>query len=221
MQNSYRFLRRINCTAVIVAMLASYATAAQSDPLENGWSLNADASSLHFQSIKNNSKVETSTFSSFDGMIEPDGTATIQIKLESVDTKVDLRNVRMRFLFFQAFQYPLATIKAKLDPEFLSKLEEARRLPLDLEFTLDLHGVTKQITAPVMVTLVSDDMVSVASKEPVTILAKDFDLEEGIARLEDAAKVSIVPSSSVSFDFEFKRIGGAKKPVAVVEAAPA
>lgn len=218
----FDFVRRTSSTALLAALIGTAAPAALANPLENGWELDTAASTLNFQSIKNSSKVETSSFKTFGGMIEPDGTATIQIQMESVDTKVDLRNVRMRFLLFQTFQFPTATITTKLDPEFLAKLEKERRLPLMMDYTLDFHGVSKQMQSPVTVTLISDDLVSVTSKEPISIATKDFDLDDGIARLEAAAKVAIVPSSSVTFDFAFKRIGGTKapEPVAAVATAP-
>ncbi|MER9303864.1 hypothetical protein NKJ06_12875 [Mesorhizobium sp. M0293] len=37
-------------------------------------------------------------------------------------TGVDLRNVRMRFLFFETFKYPTAELTAKLDPAALADL---------------------------------------------------------------------------------------------------
>ena len=41
--------------------------------------------------------------------IDDAGDAKVEIALESVDTGIDLRNVRMRFLFFETFKFPTAS----------------------------------------------------------------------------------------------------------------
>ena len=51
--------------------------------------------------MKNGSKVETSSFANFNGTLDENGLATLLVELNSVDTNVDLRNVRMRFLFLR------------------------------------------------------------------------------------------------------------------------
>lgn len=178
---------------------------AQVDPFVNGWTLNADASNLKFQSVKNQTKVETSGFATFDGLIDTTGNATVSILLDSVDTKVDLRNVRMRFLFFETFQYPTATITAKLDRAAFADLATVRRKTITMPYVLDLHGLKKEFTTDVVVTLLTDDLVSVATSVPISVAAADFNLEGGIQKLEEAANVGIVPSATVSFDFMFAR----------------
>lgn len=175
-----------------------------SETLEERWTLDSEASSLTFQSVKNNSKVETSSFATLTGGIEKDGAAKVEIELESVDTKVDLRNVRMRFLFFETFNFPTATIETQVSAALIESLKEKRRITVPLPYSLDLHGVTKGREAEVVITLITDEMVSITSKNPISVAVADFDLEEGVAKLQDAAKVQIVPTASVSFDFIFR-----------------
>ncbi|WP_069298822.1 OmpA family protein [Neptunicoccus sediminis] len=186
------------CGAVVPAL-------GQSDPFASGWTLNNEQSSLNFQSVKNQTKVESSSFATFSGSIAEDGAATVTVMLESVDTKIDLRNVRMRFLFFESFQYPEAVITAQLDPAELADLPTVRRKTLSLPYALDLHGVQKEATADVVVTLINEDLVSVATTTPISIAAADFNLMGGVEKLEDAAKVDIIPSATVTFDFMFAR----------------
>ena len=45
-------------------------------------------------------------------------------------------------------------------------------------------------------------------------MAKDFNLTQGVAKLEDAAKVEILPAGIVNFDFTFRRNGGPAAPQA-------
>lgn len=191
----------------VLLLLASFATAAQAqdNPFEGGWTLQPEMSNLNFQSVKKQTVVEVSSFAALEGTIAPNGTTQVQVLLDSVDTKVDLRNVRMRFLFFETFKFPAATITAKIDPAHLTDLAQKRRKQIPLRYDMNLHGVTKSLDAMVTATLLGPDMVSVASGTPISISVADFNLTEGLEKLKDAANVEIVPSATVSFDFVFAR----------------
>ncbi len=195
---------------------------AQDSPFATGWDLQASASTLRFQSVKQTTKVESSSFATLTGGIEADGQARVRVLLDSVDTSIDLRNVRMRFMLFETFKFPEATISLSLDPGLIADLPTVRRKIVPVRYTLDLHGVVKTAEAEVAVTLLSDDLVSVASSAPISVAIADFGLEEGIARLEAAANVVIIPSATVTFDFLFARRGtSAATPAPVVPAEPA
>ncbi len=203
---------------VVLALTVGSATQAQTSPFGAGWELQAEASSLQFQSIKNQSKIETSSFATMSGAIGPDGEANLKILLDSVDTKVDLRNVRMRFLFFETFQYPEANVTAQIDPSQLADLPEVRRKSIPLPFTLDLHGVTQPLEAQIALTLIGEDLVAVSTAEPVAIAVADFNLTEGLTKLQEAANVSIVPSTTVSFDLIFRKLPEGSQPAQQVAA---
>ncbi len=177
----------------------------QPSPFERGWQLNAAASALRFQSVKNDTKVESSSFATLSGTIAEDGLASIRILLDSVDTTIDLRNVRMRFLFFETFQYPEAIITARIDATQLADLAQVQRKSLALTYELDLHGIKKSFVAEAFVTLLADDRVVISSAAPIAVAAADFNLTEGIGKLEEAAGVHIIPSATVTFDFVFDR----------------
>ena len=189
----------------VLLSLISFAASAQENPLATGWTLQEENSKIEFQSLKNGSKLETSTFAGFTGTIDPDGTARLEIALDSVDTKVDLRNVRMRFLFFETFNFPSATVSLRIPKDLLVELEAERVIETRLPFELDLHGVTQDMTADVSVSLNSFDEVIVETTDPVVIDAAQFDLTGGIAKLEDAAKVKIMPRTAVATRLVFKR----------------
>ena len=199
--------------------LFAAAVQAQNNPLEQGWTLDPTSSTLQFQSVKKGSIVETSTFATFNGTIEADGQASITVLLDSVDTKVDLRNVRMRFLLFETFLHPEATVTLAIDPAEIAILATARRKTFPVTFEIDLHGIKKELETEVVATLITNDMVSVASTQPIVLMLEDFGLIEGMQKLQDAANVTITPSGSVSFDFVFNRNGGAVQPQ-VAEVTP-
>lgn len=179
--------------------LSTASVAAQST-----WTLDPSQSTLTYQSVKKNTIVETNTIRNISGGIMPDGSATVTFDLNSVDTGVDLRNVRMRFLFFETFQYPTATVTVKVDPATFAELAAKHRMTMALPFRLNLHGVEKDLETKVAVTLITEKLVSVASQAPVAIKVEDFGLLPAIEKLERAANVTnIVPTASVSFDFVF------------------
>jgi OOP family OmpA-OmpF porin len=196
--------------ALILLMVCLGPARAFADP---AWVLDPAASSLSYQSIKKNSIVETNSIRNITGRIEPDGAASIALDLNSVDTGVDLRNVRMRFLFFETFKYPTAMLTAQVDPADFADLPTRRRVVVPLDFRLSLHGVEKALKSEVVVTLITDGMVSVASKSPIAVQVEDFGLLPAIEKLEQAANVTnIVPTASVSFDFVFGKEGADAAP---------
>lgn len=210
--------------SVCLSLLAP--ATAQENPFAGGWVLQPDGSSFGFQTVKNDTKVEQSVFATFAGTIAEDGSAEIRIPLDSVDTRIDLRNVRMRFLFFETFKFPEAVITARIDPALLSELPTKRRIGIALPYTLSLHGVSKDFVANVNVTLIADDLVNVATVGMIPVNAEEFDLLGGITKLEETANVKIVPTGSVTFDLLFQRAASAAateiaaaEPVAPAETA--
>lgn len=188
--------------------------AGQTGPFGFGWVLEPDASTFSFQSVKNQTKVESSSFATFSGSIDPSGVTTIRFLLDSVDTKVDLRNVRMRFLMFETFQFPEAVVSAVIDPGALADLAQVRRKTISLPYTLTLHGVTKAFEANVVVTQLADDMVAVSTGTPIVVATDDFNLTPGVKKLEEAANVVIIPSATVTFDFVFRKSADGVVPTA-------
>ncbi|WP_259937603.1 OmpA family protein [Sulfitobacter sp. M368] len=192
------------CAALLSSLIAVQPVAAQS-PFEGGWTLNTEMSNLSFQSVKKQTVVESSGFATFQGTIDESGMAKVTVLLDSVDTKIDLRNVRMRFLFFETFKFPEATITAQINPADIADLATVRRKKVAVDYTVDLHGVQQSYQSMVTATLLTDDLVSIASATPISVPVADFNLTEGLGKLQDAANVEIIPSATVSFDWVFAR----------------
>ena len=195
---------RALCASLFLSAFGALPATAQT-PFEGGWTLNPEMSNLSFQSVKKQTVVESSGFATFQGVIDESGAAKVTVLLDSVDTKIDLRNVRMRFLFFETFKYPEAQITAQIDPALIADLATVRRKQVPVEYTIDLHGVVKTYESTITATLLTDDLVSVASATPISIPVADFNLTEGLEKLQDAANVTIIPSATVSFDWIFAR----------------
>jgi OOP family OmpA-OmpF porin len=197
--------------ALAVSVLFVQTASAQEVPeasanfFDQAWRLNASASHLYMQSVKQNKLFETHEFVALEGTIGKNGKARINIYLGSLETGVDLRDVRMRFLLFETFKFPKAEITATLDRTALQGLLKATRLKYLLKFKLSLHGIEKELEALVVVTRVINNAVSVATIKPIIITAADFGLTAGIARLAEAARgIKIAPAASISFDLVFE-----------------
>ncbi|MER8520522.1 OmpA family protein [Mesorhizobium sp. M0644] len=204
----------LNTLGLIIALSVLFLPGLESANAQTNWTLDPTASVLTYQSVKKNTIVETNKIRNIAGTLSSTGEAKITFDLNSVDTGVDLRNVRMRFLFFETFKYPAAELTAKVDPAAFADLATKRRMKAVLPFRLNLHGVDKDLEANVVVTLISDSMVSVASEAPVAVHVEDFGLLPNVDKLQQAANVAnIVPTASVSFDFVFNADGS--KPAAV------
>ncbi len=170
----------------------------------HGWSLDNSRSRLNFVTIKKGTVLETHKFGELAGSITPDGEAEVKIKLESVNTGIDIRDVRMRFVLFDIDQFPDATITAKIDPQAIASVFDDARMTYDLPVTLTIRGISKDFTVPVIISKLGDDLVSVASAGPMMISATDFNMEGGLKQLSEAAgDIAITPSSPVTFELAF------------------
>lgn len=196
-----RIARPLCLTGIV---LSTSASAIEPDPLSSAWALDAGASEVTFQSDAATGSPETYHFSAYRGVIDHSGAAILKLRLASLDTQNDMRDVRLRFLFFETFKFPEATIRTHISREDLFALEEQRQTTMTLPFTLDLHGVSQELSAEVVATLGADNAVSVRSVAPVVVRAEDFGLAEGIERLENAFYGEITPEFPVSFNFVFR-----------------
>jgi outer membrane protein OmpA-like peptidoglycan-associated protein len=200
------FAKKLAATAILLSQVAFAAPVfADESAFKGGWTLAEAGSNLHFISVKKGSVMESSTFAGLAGTINEQGRAQFEVALDSIDTSVDLRNVRMRFMLFETFLHPKATVSAQLDEDMLVGLEAAGSITTMLPFTLDLHGFTKSLEAEVIITLIGQNRVSVAAAQPVILQLEDFNLNPGREKLQEAAGVEIVPATSVLFHLVFDR----------------
>lgn len=191
----------------LIAGFCAFFSAAQADisPFETGWSLDPEASTLNFVSIKEGQVMELSALTDMAGLIAEDGEAVIEIPLDGVKTGIDLRNVRMRFLLFETFLYPEATVEVDLTAAMLTGLQDEVAKKVMLPFTLKVHGVERDMMTEVLVTLANPNRVKVSSIAPIIMNVDDFGLLEGIEKLQETAGVTIVPATAITFNFTFLR----------------
>jgi polyisoprenoid-binding protein YceI len=181
--------------------------AAQITPVTEGaWTLDAAGSRLSYVSIKAGEVAEANRFDTLSGSVAADGTATLDINLASVNTGVDIRNERMRDIFFQVADNPKATVTAKLDPTAFAGLAVGQSLTRPLKATVAIKGATSDVETEVLVTRVSDDRVTVVPTAPVIISTDMFGLTDELGELRALAQLpSITPAVPVTFTLAFTR----------------
>ena len=170
------------------------------------WTLVGEESRIAFVSVKAAEVAETHSFTGLTGSITTEGAATLAIDLNSVNTRIDIRDERMRELFFETSVFPTASLAAAVDLSSLSQLEIAEREPATIDFELNLHGVVADFTAEVFVTRIGLNRVLVETAQPVLLHTEDFDLGPGLRQLTEIASLpSISPAVPVTASLLFQR----------------
>lgn len=170
------------------------------------WSLDPAASRLTYVSVKAGEVAETSRFDRLAGTVAPDGTANLEIDLASIDTGVELRDERMRDVFFAVAQNPKASVTAKLDPAAFAGLAVGEALTRPLKASVTIKGASGEVATEVVVTRVTPDRVTVVPTAPVIVSTDMFDLTDELGELRAMAQLpSITPVVPVSFILVFTR----------------
>lgn len=199
---------RIAAASTLLTLAACGQTAG-SDPapvIEGAWEVDSAASELSYVSIKAGEIAETNTFETLTGTVQGNGEASIEIDLASVSTGVDIRNERMREIFFNVADNPKATVTAQIDPAAFEALGVGESLDTTLDGTLSLVGIEAPFQAEVSVTRAGPDRVIAVSDKPVIIEAGRFELADELAQLQELAGLdSITPVVPVTFSIAFQR----------------
>ncbi len=173
---------------------------------EGTWALDPAGSRLAYVSIKAGEVAENNRFDKLAGSVAADGTATLDIDLASVNTGVDIRNERMREIFFAVADNPKATVTAKLDPAAFAGLAVGQSLTRPLKATVAIKGATSDVETEVLVTRVAADRVTVVPTAPVIVSTDMFGLTDELGELRALAELpSITPAVPVTFTLTFTR----------------
>ena len=155
-------------------------------PSHAQWRLDPANSSLHFVSTKAVHVAEVHRFTELEGAISAAGEAELRINLASVDTKIEIRDQRMRDLLFEVAKYAQATLNVEVDPALLA-LPVGQSKTHAVEGKLALRGQSVTVGNTAQVSRVSDNRLIVSSQSPVVVKAKDLDLVGGIEKLREVA----------------------------------
>jgi polyisoprenoid-binding protein YceI len=173
---------------------------------EGDWGIDSKASHLAYVSIKAGEIAEANRFDSVTGSVTAEGTARVEVALASVNTGVEIRDQRMREIFFEVADFPSAVITAKLDPAKFASLEVGKAMVQPITAKLELKGMQADVDARVQIARVSEDRVIATTTQPIIITTDMFGLTDELGELRALAQLpSISPAVPVTFTLAFQR----------------
>ena len=167
------------------------------------WVLNNEASSLNFITTKNATKTEVQTFKTIQGQIT--GTkVTLNVDLSSVDTGIEIRDERLRELFFNVVKFPTATVSLDIKKSDIDPMKPGQIKNLELDAEITLQGITQTLPVQLQVVALEKNQRLVYSSHPVIVNLKNFNLLKGGNVLREIAKLkSINAAVPVTFSLLF------------------
>jgi polyisoprenoid-binding protein YceI len=171
------------------------------------WELNNTQSSLNFESTKNTDIKEESKFTQLKGELD-DNTAKgkVEVSLNSVDTHIPLRDERLRELLFETARFATAEFTTQFDPKDIALLNDMQAHKLPVSGTLNLHGVTHEISTDVIVQKLNANTLQIKNAEPIVLDTSDYNFQAGMATLTKLAGLqSIDTSVPLSFTLIFDK----------------
>ena len=168
------------------------------------WSLDNDASSLSFVTVKAEHVAEAHTFDSLSGTIGDDGGVEISIELASVNTMIPIRNERMQEMLFETNLFPNATISGSINLDALTGMDAGSSVARQIDFELSLHGQSVALAADVQITRTGEGVI-VSTLKPIIVMADSFSLVAGVEKLREVAGLpGISRAVPVSFTVVFE-----------------
>lgn len=185
-----------------VAFLTSIALLAGSAQAQ--WSLDNSASTLSFVTVKADHVGEVHTFDQLSGSIDDRGNVEIMVELASVNTLIDIRNERMQNMLFETNLFPRAMITGDVDLASFVEMSPGASITAQVEFELDIHGVSNSYNTELIVTRLVNGVVASTSK-PIIVTAASHGLVDGVEALREIAGLpSISRSVPVTFNVVFE-----------------
>ncbi|WDD90799.1 YceI family protein [Burkholderia sp. FERM BP-3421] len=143
---------------------------------------------------------EVQSFRQVGGTVADDGALHFTVDLASVDTRIGLRDERIKTLLFKVAEQPRATFAGSVDPRHFEALPVGASTDLDLDGSLTLAGKTHPLTAPLRVVKLADQALLVTTRTPVIVNLKDYGLQDGVDALRTLMNLNVLSGSApVSF----------------------
>ncbi len=167
------------------------------------WTLDSANSRVNFISIKKGNIGESHDFTDLTGVIAGNK-ASVIIKPDSVESRVPIRNERMRELLFETGVYPTIEVSADVAGQ-LDDLKSGDSLLSTVAASVSMHGITNKLDLELRISKLSSDVLIVSSTQPVIIRAADYNMVDGIVKLSALVNnLAIAESVPVSFTLQFK-----------------
>lgn len=193
--------RIIISSAFLIASSLMFTNSALAD-----WVLDSDSSNLSYGTIKNGFIGESNTFKKISGSISDDGQINIDIDLSSVDTKIELRDQRMRDIVFKVAENASAKLTGNID--LASYNTQKIGMSRVIEATIGIELVGQNIDYDVMlnVTRLSENKVMVTPHGVIFLDIEDFELADAIETLRGLAGLDTIETvAPMSFYLTFEK----------------
>ena len=170
------------------------------------WQLDSEESILSFISVKKNTIAEVSQFKYLSGVVSENGDVSISIDLSSVDSKIGIRDARLKEVLFEVSKFSHAELTGQVDPSRGLSIKVGEFYNDFIDLSLSLHGFNKVVRGEVTIMKLSETKLIVSSARPVVINASDFGLVQGIEKLRALAGLSsIAMAIPVTFELVFNQ----------------
>ena len=170
------------------------------------WQLNPERSAISYLSSKQATAetplmFESNLFHEFSGTIDG-AQVELVVELDSLDTKVPIRDERVAEHVFLSKQYPQATVSATVDD--IEQLSYARK---QISATLTMRGQSRDLQAEVIIERSDPKTLRIQTTTPVLVDANAYGMLDGFAILKQLVGLMQIPTTipvSLHLVFETK-----------------
>lgn len=190
---------------------ASLFAAVAAAPAYAAWHVDNDKSAFHFVTTKAGKPgtaaiQEVQTFERIGGTVADDGTVTFYVDLASVETRIPLRNIRIKNMLFNVAANPQATFSGKVDAAVLKALPAGGWKDVDLNGQLTIDGQSRPVTAQLRVVGFGHGALLVETRAPIIVNAADFGIQAGVDAMREVMGLDVLSDSApVSFSVVLKQ----------------
>ena len=174
------------------------------------WQLDPKQSSLQFISSKLVQKsfgvvFEVNQFDKFSGSIDQKQ-AWLTIETASVNTRVPMRDERIRKHVLQSIRYPQARVQININAQAVEKIKLGSIHTQEINGTLTLANQTRPISARVDIVRIDANTLMVQTQAPILFDAKQYQMEEGFLKLKQFVNLFNIPTTiPINLRLVFKR----------------
>lgn len=190
---------RLSTSSVILALtlIPSLSFAA------NEYTVDSDASSISFATIKKSYVVEPATLGGITGNVDATGNFSVTVPFSSLATGVPIRDERLNNLFFEAGNFPMLKVEGTVSMADLDTSNVLLQKPIPAKVTL--FGNTQDVTLNMNIIKSGDDIFAFTYK-PVIISSSTFGIpEENLKKVSETVEnIAISDTVPVNVSLVFR-----------------
>lgn len=169
----------------------------------NKYTVDSDASSISFATIKKSYIVEPATLGGIKGNVDETGHFSITVPFSSLSTGIPIRDERLNDLFFETKNFPMLSVEGTVSMSDLDKSNALLQQAIPAKVTL--FGNTQDVTLNMNIIKSEDDIFAFTYK-PVIINGATFGIpEENLKKVaETVGNIAISDTVPVNVNLIFR-----------------